>query len=310
MIGRLDFMDKKIADLLQIIRGKLVNNPDSILFADMGKKNSDIQCMNPNISEYYKFLEICDGARFGCVDLWSYKELESAQYRKDNMLPEKEKWLEIGQIIYEPLVVNIENGSMICFSGHYGDENQILHEFKDFNEFLEQYILGDMYKIIGGNCQDDLWYIFLQELKSGSNDIKEQIVSLWIGNFDTEENMKNYFKVSYSEGGYRINSLFENDFTIGKYNEDFSERNFLGEINKPLDELLLGLPYYNQILPKFMEILKDYDGLEGNTIMLLYDFKFHGYKKSEEGEGYKIQFIGAVAYEADVDMEWLENFKD
>lgn len=156
-------MHEKIVETIEIIRKRLLSDPSSIIYTKMGNTNNKISYSNQNISNYYEFLKVCDGARFGGIDLWSKEELESNQYRTIGLDSNGEKWMEIGQILYEPLVINIDDGSMMCYSQY--NANDIIYEFENFEIFLEKYVFGEMYNSIIPDYQDDEWHIFLQGLE-------------------------------------------------------------------------------------------------------------------------------------------------
>lgn len=141
--------------------------------------------------------------------------------------------------------------------------------------------------------------------------MEEQTVSLWVGDFRDEAVMKEYFEIRYSAGGYRIKSPFEDAFSIKHYDDDFSEKKYFGDVSKTINELLIGFSYDDQIIPKFMKYLKDGENYEGNAVIMLYNYKFHGYKLSSAGEGYKINYIGTVSYDPQIGMECLvEHLKE
>ncbi len=136
--------------------------------------------------------------------------------------------------------------------------------------------------------------------------MKIEKVSLWIGEFDNGEVREDYFKICYTENGDRIPSKFEENFSLEydsdeSYDEDFSELIPFEENEDDIEILLEGCSYDNQIIPKFIELIKNDSKYKGNTVFLAYDFEYSGIKKFDEGEGYSVKFVGAVSYDEDED---------
>ena len=49
----------------------------------------------------------------------------------------------------------------------------------------------------------------------------KQKVSLWLGNFASQEEFQEYFKISYKEDGDSVSSEFETDFHLSYYDRDY-----------------------------------------------------------------------------------------
>jgi hypothetical protein len=115
---------------------------------------------NSLISEqgvYYDFLRNADGLRAGAIDLWGYEDLFRNQY----MVPDKEKWMCIGQIDYIPLMLKKESNEVYIYNEMLeGDKKWIL--ISDFYKFIMNYVFGDKYCIIVPDCIEDRWYKFIK----------------------------------------------------------------------------------------------------------------------------------------------------
>ncbi|GKX32065.1 hypothetical protein SH1V18_45450 [Vallitalea longa] len=129
--------------------------------------------------------------------------------------------------------------------------------------------------------------------------MNEKNISLWIGTFKDKNIMKEYFTVGHSKDGDRVNSLFEDAFLLKDVNDYFREIAFYDDIKKSIELLIKGCSYEEQVIPKFMANVKGAEDYEGNTVALLYNYKFNGSKVLDEGGGYSIMYIGTVSYDQD-----------
>jgi hypothetical protein len=121
---------------------------------------------------------------------------------------------------------------------------------------------------------------------------KEGFVSLFIGNSNSYKELQNYILVSYTEDRDAIPSEFEKDFNIDYYNEDFREVEFYNEPSNDLHVLLECFSYDEQIIPKFIEICGERLNQEVNSVILLYNFQYHG----NVNETNQFRFLGTVQY--------------
>lgn len=106
--------------------------------------------------EHKNFLKICDGGCFGDVVLWSSTEILDSQERTTDS-----EMYEIGQILYEPVFMNKNTGSVHFNAEKYRDIQDIN---VSFTQFVQEYIFGDKYQthIIGFQENDDNWSAFLK----------------------------------------------------------------------------------------------------------------------------------------------------
>lgn len=154
-------MDSKLVDIIEKVRHELLINDDSILIGDLndGMENgNDIP-----IKSYGSFLSICNGARCGAIDLWSYNTFLKSQYKVTDIQGGKDKWVCIGQIIYEPLVASIENEDIYLF--YQGFEKEIPGKYLGyFDDFLSNYVFGKKYSELFPNAEKEEWYMMLKRL--------------------------------------------------------------------------------------------------------------------------------------------------
>lgn len=57
---------------------------------------------------YEEFLKVCNGGRFGSIDLWSSEIFLDNQYRIINIEGESNNCFCIGQVLYEPIVIKLD----------------------------------------------------------------------------------------------------------------------------------------------------------------------------------------------------------
>lgn len=121
---------------------------------------------------------------------------------------------------------------------------------------------------------------------------KEGFVSLFIGHSNSYDELQNYILVSYSEDGDAIPSQFEKDFNIDYHDEDFREVEFYDEPSDDLRVLLEGFSYDEEIIPKIIEICSERLNQEANSVILLYNFQYHG----NVNEANQFRFLGTIQY--------------
>ncbi|NFG22865.1 hypothetical protein FDF11_06910 [Clostridium botulinum] len=125
---------------------------------------------------------------------------------------------------------------------------------------------------------------------------KENIVSLWLGNFTDVKKFEEFMEIKYTDAGNSIASKFKKNFRIQYYNIDFSETDWIEQGLKDFQELLQGFSSDYDIIPKFNEKYNDKLNKEYNSIVLLYDFQYDGICNHVEYNGNEIDFIGYVSY--------------
>ncbi|WP_179033140.1 hypothetical protein [Paenibacillus kribbensis] len=156
-------MTEQLLVILQKVREGLNSDPDGIIYGELNVGKKDINNDNPNLQQYFHFLKEANGGRFGGIDLWSYSELDSNQYRVSDLNGGIKKWIEIGQIIYEPLVINKQSGEVYHFyQGHLEDMG---HNLGMFNSFIIDYVFGNKYEKIVPDSHSDEWYQFLKRIE-------------------------------------------------------------------------------------------------------------------------------------------------
>jgi len=157
-------MNTKLLQTINLVKKELDKNPDSIIFAKLkfGLKIGDIEI--EKIGVYSEFLKITNGARFGSIDLWNYDDLKRNQFVLHDRQNSKESLISIGQILYEPLILDINDQSVYTFK--QDDDPDIAMTFiGDFDSFLSNYVFGEWYGKIIPDYDSDQWILFLKKVK-------------------------------------------------------------------------------------------------------------------------------------------------
>lgn len=95
---------------------------------------------------------------------------------------------------------------------------------------------------------------------------KQNIVSIWLGKFNSKEEWREYLKEIYNESG-DISSQFMNDFNISFYDNQFFESEFI--INPTMQNLIEPLSYSDFFKKNFLNIE---NGI--NVVIAIYNFEF------------------------------------
>jgi len=154
-------MNEEITKIIDCLKEGLKEDPSSIVYGKLndGITGIDEEAGSLQIGKYYDLLRITNGARCGDIDLWSYGELERNQYVLSDMQDEEESWLSIGQILYEPLIMNRFDGNVYKLD----EDGNTMNGFGELDFFLKNDVFGSGYcKLIPDSEQDD-WFLFLKE---------------------------------------------------------------------------------------------------------------------------------------------------
>lgn len=122
-------------------------------------------------------------------------------------------------------------------------------------------------------------------------------VSLWLANITVEEideTLIEYLQFDYDEDGNKMLSPFCVDFEIADFDEDYREAGILDEPKCKVDDLLQGCSYEEEVIPLFKKLIDPSLSLEQfNTVILLYNYHYHGKVKHLNNEVMNVVFIGA-----------------
>jgi hypothetical protein len=122
-------------------------------------------------------------------------------------------------------------------------------------------------------------------------------VSLWLANITAEEideTLIEYLQFDYDENGNKYLSPFCADFEIADFDEDYREAGILDEPKHKVEDLLQGCSYDEEVITLFKEIIDPSLKLgQFNTVILLYNYNYHGKVKQINNEVMNVVFIGA-----------------
>lgn len=124
---------------------------------------------------------------------------------------------------------------------------------------------------------------------------KDLVVSIWLGRFESEEDLEDYTRIDISPEGEEIRSKFQEDFGIEQYgyDMDFSDV-FLIDNPESIEDLLIGASYSESFMDEIEEwdekLEKDY-----NSVIAVYDYEYD--QGIQAGGRADVDFIGTVPYE-------------
>ncbi len=125
---------------------------------------------------------------------------------------------------------------------------------------------------------------------------QEDVVSLWVGNFSSEDALRAHLETSYSPDGDFQGSRFTRDFGIAYYDEDFFEAEFYQEPLSALRRLLNGFSYHSQIIPQFEALVGPNLPTACNSAVLLYNFRYLEPTPPVAASSAPLRFVGSVGY--------------
>ena len=114
-------------------------------------------------------------------------------------------------------------------------------------------------------------------------------VSLWIGNVESEEALKNLILERYDDEGDST-SDFMDSFEIEFIDNQFQEVHFYDNTSSKT-EILNGFSY----IDSFLEEIPEINWEENNCLVLLYNFKYHERVQQKRG----LTFVGSYEFTED-----------
>lgn len=157
-------MNTELLQTFKLVKNELDKNPASIVFAQLKHGIKFEEAAIEKIGAYSEFLEVTNGARFGAIDFWSYDDLGRNQFVLHERQNSNGSLIAIGQILYEPLVLDTVDKSVYTFK--QDDDSALPMTFiGDFDHFLSHYVFGEKYQEIIPDYDSDEWILFLKEIK-------------------------------------------------------------------------------------------------------------------------------------------------
>jgi len=120
------------------------------------------------------------------------------------------------------------------------------------------------------------------------------LVSLWVGYFDTDKSLREATKTSYTEDGELINCMFADAFDIGRFNPSCAEIFRTEESASTLASLLTGISYEDAVISGIGNTdlpLRE----EINSAVLLYDFIYNKHLTRPFRGGW-LRFVASTRY--------------
>ncbi|KMK95302.1 immunity 22 family protein [Rossellomorea marisflavi] len=118
------------------------------------------------------------------------------------------------------------------------------------------------------------------------------MVSIWLGNMKTQNQLEKYVNLTYDEDGESVPSNFFSDFNIDmdEIDEDFIEKAVLKEKSDKISALLEGCSYEESILAEF----RGYKKLNKlyNAVILIYNYEYENLVNSRED----FDYIASTSY--------------
>ncbi len=124
----------------------------------------------------------------------------------------------------------------------------------------------------------------------------EKRVSIWLGNFETEDELFKYTAESYTEDGDWVSSTFCKDFFSGEepFEVDFFERYSVGDASADIRVLLEGCSYDESVILSLMSVVGETLNKEYNSVILIYDFAVNNTFEQIKG---RVDYIATVPYQ-------------
>lgn len=124
----------------------------------------------------------------------------------------------------------------------------------------------------------------------------ENMVSLWLGNFETEQALLEYTTESYTEDGDWGASTFCKEFFEGEkpFEIDFFERYSVGDSSSDIRFILEGCSYDESVIQSLILEVGEKLNKEYNAVILIFDFAVDNAVKQIRG---RVDYIATVHYQ-------------
>ena len=156
-------MNNELRNIISRVRQEIDTHPDGPTIGELNEGNSDATTNNIYLKEYIDFLKVCNGARCGPIDIISFEDIERSQHLILE-LPGFENWLYIGQILYDILVINKDDGNVwIYIETPPGFQKG--NCLGRFYEFIKDYVFGKKFIDITPSGINSKWYQLLEKLQ-------------------------------------------------------------------------------------------------------------------------------------------------
>ncbi|KMQ14157.1 hypothetical protein ACU80C_18845 [Bacillus mycoides] len=170
-------MDKSVLEKIELVKNILGDDPFSLVIGEIVEEEKiiDKKLEETILKDYYFITSKYKILNGGVITIYGHQKLESIQFYTEDMPGGADKWLCIGTIENYPLFIDKINGEISCLFGDLIDQNFVIESYGDFNNFLQNYYLGQKYCELGNKfvqsggisdtvgSKDDDWYQLLED---------------------------------------------------------------------------------------------------------------------------------------------------
>ena len=153
-------MTPELREKISRARSSLSANPMGFVIGEVRNGVEASSRKARSLTAFDEFLLEADGGRFGAIDIWSSAELVSKQYVADDLPGPPKRWLVIGQILYDPLAMDLETNELWLFRQDIDPEGERLG---DFDDFFSDVIFGEGYARVIPDGDQDEWYLIIRD---------------------------------------------------------------------------------------------------------------------------------------------------
>lgn len=144
-------MNERLRLRLEAARERLRSDPEGPIAGDLPPGyHGSLEGFHP---AYADFLRVCDGGRFGEIDLWAGDELGGNQYLVSSIPGGASRWLVIGQVLYQPLALERSTSQLTLFD----TEGLEARALGDLDKFLEGLLSAQGYLAVTQAEEPDEW---------------------------------------------------------------------------------------------------------------------------------------------------------
>lgn len=113
-------------------------------------------------------------------------------------------------------------------------------------------------------------------------------VSVWVGEFKSDEELKQYMYLNYADDDDFPTSKFTSDFNIDFYDDDFCEAYYSGQKKQSWHNLIKPISYSETFIHQIPDITDN-----SNSVIALYNFEYKEYQINKR----QLLFIGTFDFD-------------
>jgi len=123
---------------------------------------------------------------------------------------------------------------------------------------------------------------------------REGMLSVWVGSFDSEQDLLAYVEWTYDEDGEAM-CPFAIDAGLGWFDHDFQEANYIRSPLTPPHDALAGHSYLESFQDAVAAALEQQDRQTWNSLFLLYDCVYDP-GQARPSAACRFRFVGVFRY--------------